>query len=108
MQTHFGSSWGTQQEPTHFSTIWGSGRGTDATEFAKTFSTPEKYPGQNAECAEEKERMRKEIAVLRAENDTLRSLCNKEGIRWQQEIYTTRLRQERREKLKKMGCLGWC
>ena len=23
MQTHFGSSWGTQQEPTHFSTIWG-------------------------------------------------------------------------------------
>ena len=23
----------------------GSGRGTDATEFSKTFSTPEKYPG---------------------------------------------------------------
>jgi len=54
------------------------------------------------------EEMHEEIVMLRAENETLRALCNNEGIRWQHEVHTTRHRVERRQKLKKAGCLGWC
>jgi hypothetical protein len=78
----------------------GSSAGTDATEFTNVAPDGQVDP--------EKDRMRKEIEMLRAENEALRNICNSEGIRWQQEIEKTRRRVNRRQDMKAMGCLGWC
>lgn len=85
-----------------YSTIWGSSAGADANEFSDRF-----YGANEQEKERMMKDMQKEIVMLRAENETLRTLCNNEGIRWQPHIHTTRLRVKRREELKK-GCLGWC